>query len=142
MTKRIVSNPSKPPFDRAAKKAQLEERATEGAKAISEYNAAREAERAKTERLRALRLAKEAMDRTKKKRWHAMTYEGRVRDSGGLGRNEWMGHNDPLSRCQRTSSSVVCGQGHGHPWRSNRSSAWADNWLKRQKLTARATSSQ
>ena len=68
MTKRIVSNPSKPPFDRAAKKAQLEERATEGAKAISEYNAAREAERAKTERLRALRLAKEATDRTKKKR--------------------------------------------------------------------------
>ena len=36
----------------------LEERATEGVKAISEYNAAREAERAKTERLRALRLAK------------------------------------------------------------------------------------
>jgi hypothetical protein len=68
MTKRIVSNPSKPPFDRAAKKAQLEERATEGAKAISEYNAAREAERAKTERLRALRLAKEATDRTKKRR--------------------------------------------------------------------------
>ena len=38
------------------------------AKAISEYNAAREAERAKTERLRALRLAKEATDRTKKRR--------------------------------------------------------------------------
>jgi hypothetical protein len=76
MTKRIVSNPSKPPFDRAAKKAQLEERATEGAKAISEYNAAREAERAKTERLRALRLAKEATDRTKKNldlpRWESL----------------------------------------------------------------------
>jgi hypothetical protein len=40
--------------------------APQSAKAISEYNAAREAERAKTERLRALRLAKEATDRTKK----------------------------------------------------------------------------
>ena len=37
-----------------------EERATEGAKAMSEYKAEREAERAKTERLKALRLAKEA----------------------------------------------------------------------------------
>ena len=63
-----MSDKPKPPFNRAAKKAQLEERATEGAKAISEYNAAREAERAKTERLRALRLAKEATDRTKKRR--------------------------------------------------------------------------
>jgi hypothetical protein len=36
-----------------------EERATEGAKAMSEYKAAREAERAKTDRLRAQRLAKE-----------------------------------------------------------------------------------
>ena len=60
MTKRIPSDPSKPPFDPAAKKAQLEERATEGAKAMSEYKAAVEAERAKTERLRALRLAREA----------------------------------------------------------------------------------
>ena len=39
-----------------------EERATEGAKAMSEYKAEREAERAKTERLKALRLAKEASD--------------------------------------------------------------------------------
>ena len=39
---------------------QKEERATEGAKAMSEYKAEREAERAKTERLKALRLAKEA----------------------------------------------------------------------------------
>ena len=37
-----------------------EESATEGAKAMSEYKAAVDAERAKTERLRALRLAKEA----------------------------------------------------------------------------------
>jgi hypothetical protein len=36
------------------------ERATEGAKAMSEYNAERQAERAKTVRLKALREAKEA----------------------------------------------------------------------------------
>ena len=63
MTKRIVSDQSKAPFDRGARKAQLEERATEGAKSMSEYNAEREAERAKTERLRALRLAKEAAEK-------------------------------------------------------------------------------
>ena len=40
-----------------------EERATEGAKAMAEYKAEREAERAKTERLRGLRLAKQASDR-------------------------------------------------------------------------------
>ena len=43
-----------------------EERATEGAKAMSEYNTEREAERAKTERLKALRLAKEAAEKKKK----------------------------------------------------------------------------
>jgi hypothetical protein len=37
-------------------------RATEGAQAMSEYNAERQAERAKTARLRELRLAKEAAD--------------------------------------------------------------------------------
>lgn len=37
-----------------------EERATEGAKAMSEYKAEGEAERAKTARLKAQRLAKEA----------------------------------------------------------------------------------
>ena len=42
------------------------ERATEGAQAMSEYNAERDAERAKTARLRALRLAKEAADKKKK----------------------------------------------------------------------------
>ena len=63
MTKRIVSDKSNPSFDRAARKAQLEERATEGAKAMSEYKAEREAERAKTERLKALRLAKERRTR-------------------------------------------------------------------------------
>ena len=44
-----------------------EERATEGAKAMSEYTAEREAARAKTERLRGLRLAKEASDRVAKR---------------------------------------------------------------------------
>ena len=39
------------------------ERATEGAKAASEYNAEREAERAKTVRLKAQREAKEAADK-------------------------------------------------------------------------------
>lgn len=37
--------------------------AREGATAMAEYKAARDAERAKTERLRALRFAKEAADR-------------------------------------------------------------------------------
>ena len=41
------------------------ERATEGAQAMSEYNAELDAERAKTARLRALRLAKEAADKKK-----------------------------------------------------------------------------
>ena len=45
MTKRIVSDKPKPPFDRAARKAQLEERATEGAKAMTDYKAEGEAER-------------------------------------------------------------------------------------------------
>jgi len=43
-----------------------EERATQGAKAMAEYKATVEAERAKTERLRALRLAKEGADKNKK----------------------------------------------------------------------------
>ncbi|HEY6024874.1 MAG TPA: hypothetical protein VIV34_11955 [Pseudolabrys sp.] len=40
-----------------------EAQAREGASAMAEYKAASNAERAKTERLRALRLAKEAADR-------------------------------------------------------------------------------
>jgi hypothetical protein len=40
-----------------------EERATHGAKALAEYKCTVEAERAKTERLRALRLAKEAPEK-------------------------------------------------------------------------------
>ena len=66
MTKRMASDPSKPPFDPAAKKALAEVRAIEGSKAMEEYKAAREAERAKTERLRAMRLAEEAAGKTKK----------------------------------------------------------------------------
>jgi hypothetical protein len=42
------------------------ERVTEGAQAMAEYIAERNAERAKTARLRALRLAKEAADKVVK----------------------------------------------------------------------------
>jgi len=48
MTKRIESDKPKPPFDRSAKKSLVEERAIEGAKAMTEYKAENEAERAKT----------------------------------------------------------------------------------------------
>jgi hypothetical protein len=54
-----MSDKPKPPLDAAAKKALAKERATEGAKAMSEYKAEGNAERAKTARLKALRLAKE-----------------------------------------------------------------------------------
>lgn len=40
-----------------------EAQAREGAKAMADYRAGEEAQRAKTEKLRALRLAKEAADR-------------------------------------------------------------------------------
>ena len=49
----------------AEAKFKKSERATEGAQAMSEYNAERQAERAKTARLRELRLAKEAADKKK-----------------------------------------------------------------------------
>jgi hypothetical protein len=61
-----MSDKPKPPFDPAAKKALAEERATEGAKAMADYKAEGEAERAKTACLKAQRLAKEAADRAKK----------------------------------------------------------------------------
>ena len=60
-----MSDKSKPPFDRAARKAQLEERAIEGAKATTEYKAEGEAERAKTARLKAQRLAIKAAGKKK-----------------------------------------------------------------------------
>ena len=47
----------------AEAKFKKSERATEGAQAMSEYNAERQAERAKTARLKELRLAKEAADK-------------------------------------------------------------------------------
>jgi hypothetical protein len=46
----------------AEAKFKKSERATEGAKAMSEYNAERQAERAKTVRLKALREAREAAE--------------------------------------------------------------------------------
>jgi hypothetical protein len=49
----------------AEAKFKKSERATEDAQAMSEYNAERQAERAKTARLRELRLAKEAADKKK-----------------------------------------------------------------------------
>src|SRR4051794_16543122 len=54
-----MADPSK---ERSQAEAQFKkaQRATEGAQAMSEYNAERQAERAKTARLRELRLAKEA----------------------------------------------------------------------------------
>jgi len=45
------------------KRTQKEERATDATKAMSEYEAAGHAVRAKTARLRELRLAKEAVDK-------------------------------------------------------------------------------
>ena len=72
-----MSDKPKQPYDAAARKAQLEERAIKGAQAMTEYKAEGEAERAKTVRLKALRAAKEAADKVAKqakptkKRWSA-----------------------------------------------------------------------
>jgi hypothetical protein len=54
------------PLDAAARKAELQERAIERAKARSDYKAEGDAERAKTARLRALRLGQEAADKVAK----------------------------------------------------------------------------
>ena len=53
--------------ERTQSEAQLKkaQRDTEGAQAMSEYNAERQAERAKTARLKELRLAKEAANKKK-----------------------------------------------------------------------------
>ena len=61
-----MSDKPKQPYDAAARKAELQERAIERAMATSEYKAEGDAERAKTARLKAQRLAKEAADRAKK----------------------------------------------------------------------------
>ena len=50
----------------AAAKFKKSERATEGAKAMADYKAEGEAERAKTVRLKAQRLAKDAADKVAK----------------------------------------------------------------------------
>jgi hypothetical protein len=57
-----MADPSK---ERSQAEAQFKktQRADEGAQAMSEYNAERQAERAKTVRLKELRLAKEAADK-------------------------------------------------------------------------------
>jgi hypothetical protein len=61
-----MSDKPKQPYDAAARKAELQERAIERAKARSEYKAEGDAERAKTARLRALRLGQEAADKVAK----------------------------------------------------------------------------
>jgi hypothetical protein len=50
----MMSDKPKQAYDAAARKAELQERAIEGAKAMSEYKAEGDAERAKSARLKAL----------------------------------------------------------------------------------------
>jgi hypothetical protein len=52
--------PSEPTDIQLAKQALIKERAADGARAAVDYQAAQDAQRTKTARLRALRLAKEA----------------------------------------------------------------------------------
>ena len=58
-----MTNESNPNRARAEASFKKEERAKEGAKAMMEYQANSRAVREKTERLKALRLAKEAADK-------------------------------------------------------------------------------
>jgi hypothetical protein len=60
-----MSDKPRQPYNAEARKAQLQERAVAGAKAMTEYKAEGASERAKTSRLRALRLAKEAANKSK-----------------------------------------------------------------------------
>jgi hypothetical protein len=62
----VLANNPKTARDRAEASFKKEQKAREGQKAMAEYEAAGAAVRAKTERLRALRLAKEAAEREKK----------------------------------------------------------------------------
>jgi hypothetical protein len=57
-----LANNSKTVLDRAEASFKKEQRAREGAKAMADYEAAGVAMRAKTARLRALRLRKQAAD--------------------------------------------------------------------------------
>jgi formate-dependent nitrite reductase cytochrome c552 subunit len=61
-----LSNNSKEAQHRAAAEFKKVQRAKEGAKAMSDYEAAGHAIREKTSKLRALRLAKEAADKEAK----------------------------------------------------------------------------
>jgi hypothetical protein len=63
----MADDPSKehPQAEAQFKQTQKAQRATEGTEAMSEYLTERNAERAKTARLRELRLAKEAADKKK-----------------------------------------------------------------------------
>jgi hypothetical protein len=60
-----MADPSKE-CTRAEAQFKKAQRATDGTQAMFEYNAERQAERAKTSRLRELRLAKEATEKTDK----------------------------------------------------------------------------
>jgi hypothetical protein len=67
---RIMTTPRKPlePSKAEAKQALLKERADDAARATTDYKAEQEAERAKTKRLRALRLAKEKAEGRRRSR--------------------------------------------------------------------------
>jgi hypothetical protein len=65
-----IATPRKPlePSNAEAKQALLKERADDAARATADYKAEQEAERAKTKRLRALRLAKEKAEGRRRSR--------------------------------------------------------------------------
>jgi hypothetical protein len=65
-----MTTPRKPlePSEAEAKQALLKERADDAARATADYKAEQEAERAKTKRLRALRLAKEKAEGRRRSR--------------------------------------------------------------------------
>jgi hypothetical protein len=99
-----MANHSKLRTQTQAKKAQL---ATEGAQAMSEYNAERQAERAKTARLRELRLAKEAADIAM-----SLRAKKQIRNPGHHFTNAELAHRRPpelpLQR-QRRPCDAYCG---------------------------------
>jgi hypothetical protein len=82
------------------------ERATQGAKAMAEYKATVEAERAKTGRLRALRLAKEASGRRNEQR-----YRGRGVHCCQPGCDRRGGADRPKLLPATVSTPRACGRG-------------------------------
>ncbi len=115
--------------DRAEAHFKKEERASE---AMTEYKATVDAERAKTERLRALRLAKEAAG--------VMTHEGiEFVIRTGLGRSEWavtIHFPDASDALARSSVVKVTGtRGEAIALAHDR----ICNWLKRQRKTSAST---